>query len=77
MFVVDLLNAHKCWCGKYRVNKPNLRYVCDRTNIDGERRMVFYGNPRIVVVANEEQENLWFELIEKMKSVGCFAFDID
>ena len=77
VFVVDLLNAHKCWCGKYRVNKPNLRYVCDRTNIDGERRMVFYGNPRIVVVANEEQENLWFELIEKMKSVGCFAFDID
>lgn len=74
---VDLLNAHRCWCRKYRVNKPNLRYICDRTNIDGERRMFFYGNPRIVVVANVEQEKLWFELIEKMKSFGYFAFDID
>ncbi|MBQ2729813.1 MAG: hypothetical protein IJF69_03475 [Clostridia bacterium] len=74
---VDLLNAHRCWCRKYRVNKPNQRYVCDRTNLDGKRRMVFYGNPCIVVVANKEQEDLWFELIEKMKSVGYYSFDID
>ncbi len=74
---VDLLNAHRCWCRKHRVNKPNLRYICDRINIDGERRMFFYGNPRIVVVANVEQEDLWLELIEKMKSFGYFAFDID
>ena len=74
---INFLNAHRCWCRKYRVNKPNQRYVCDRTNLDGERRMFFYGNPRIVVVANKEQEDLWFELIEKMKSFGYFAFDID
>ena len=74
---VDFLNAHRCWGLKYRVNKPNQRYVCDRMNLDGERRMLFYGNPRIVVVANKEQEDLWFELIEKMKSVGYYSFDID
>lgn len=74
---VDLLKAHRCWCRKYRVNKPNPRYVCDRTNIDGERRMLFYGNPRIVVVANMKEEDLWYELIKKMKSVGYYSFDIN
>lgn len=74
---VDFLNAHRCWCRKYRVNQSKPRYVCDRTNVGGERKMIFYGNPRIVVVANKEQEDLWFDLIEKMKSVGYFTFDID
>lgn len=74
---VGFLNAHRWWSRKYHVNKPKLCYVCDRTNIDGERRMIFYGNPRIVVVANKEQDHLWFELIEKIESVGYFAFDID
>ena len=74
---INFLNAHRCWCRKHRVNQSKPRYVCDKTNIDGERRMVFYANPRIVIVANKDQEDLWFKLIEKMKSVGCFAFDID
>lgn len=74
---VNFLNAHRCWCRKYRVNRPNLRYVCDRTNINGERRMIFYGNPRIIVIANKEQEDLWFEMIEKIKSFGYFVFDRD
>lgn len=70
-------DAYRKWCKKYRVNKPDLRYVCDRTNIDGERKIIFYGNPRIIIVANKEQEDLWFEMIEKMKSFGYFAFDRD
>jgi hypothetical protein len=74
---VNFLYAHRCWCRKYLVQQPKLRYVCDRTNLGGEIRMIFYGNPRIVVVANMEQEDLCFELIEKMKSVGYFAFDTD
>ena len=77
VFEFNFLNAHRCWCKKYSVNRPDLRYVCDRTNIDGERRMIFYTNPRIVIVANKEQEALWFEMIEKMKSFGYFSFDID
>lgn len=74
---VTLLNSHRRWCRKYRVRQRKPRYVCDISDVDGERRMIFYGNPRVIVVATKEQEDLWFELIENMRSVGYFAFDID
>ena len=70
-------DAYRIWRKKHRVNKSASRYVCDRTVIDGERRMVFYGNPRVTVIATEQQEELWFELIEKMKAYGYYSFDGD
>jgi len=70
-------DAHRNWCKKYRVNKPGQCCVCDRTNVEGKRKMIFYGNPRIIVVANKKQEELWFETIEKMKLFGYFSFDLD
>lgn len=70
-------DAYKSWCEKYHINKPDLRYICDRTNTDGERRMIFYGNPHIIFVAQKEHEELWFKMIEKMKSFEYFVFDRD
>lgn len=74
---VDFFNAHRCWCRKHSFNRPDLRYVCDRMNNDGEKKMIFYTNPRIIIVANKDQEALWQEVIEKLQSVECFSFDID
>lgn len=68
--------AHKKWCKKYCISKPDLYYVCDRTKNDGERRMIFYGNPRIIIVADTEQEELWLEMLKKMKMYGYYSFDI-
>ncbi len=78
-YISEILFAdiYRYWCKKHYAIKSNLRYVCDKTRIDGERRIIFYGNPSIIVVANKEQEDLWFEMIEKMKTFGYFAFDID
>ena len=74
---ICFMDAYRSWCRKYCVTKPELKYVCDRTNVDGEKKMIFYSNPRVIVVANKEQEQQWVELIEKMKSFGYFSFDID
>ena len=68
--------AHKKWCKKYCISKPDLYYVCDRTKNDGERRIIFYGNPRIIIVADTEQEELWLEMLKKMKMYGYYSFDI-
>ena len=74
---IDFSIAHKQWCKKYHVKKAMSRYVCDRTNMNGERKMIFYTAPHVLIVANKEQENLWFELIGKMKSFEYYAFDAD
>lgn len=72
---INFADAYECWCKKYRVENPSSQYVCDRINIDGERKMIFYGNPRIIVVANKEQEELWFDMKNKMVKLNYYSFD--
>lgn len=74
---IDISDAYKQWCKTHHIKKSKQKFVCDRTNIDGQRMMIFYTNPRILIVSKKEQENLWFEAINKMSSYGYFSFDKD
>ena len=73
---MNYYDAYKSWCKSKCVKKSKPKYICDRTKSDGWQ-LIFYISPKIVFYADQNQEELWIEIINKIRLQGFAAFDWD
>ena len=70
--------AYKTWCKSKKIKRSKPKYICDRTSTyDRQRKMIFYTCPQLVFIANPAQEEMWFDIIRKIREKGFETFDIN
>ena len=73
---IHYFDAHKGWCKNKNITKSKLKYICDRTKVEGWK-IIFYTNPQITFYSNPSEEELWIEILNKIRLQGFSSFDWD
>ena len=68
-------DAYKGWCKSKAVRRAKPKYVCDRAK--SQKRIVFYTEQETVFLADEGEEDLWVDLLNRIQLQGYSSFDID
>ena len=79
MKVINCLTyQYKGWCKSKKIQNSKPKYICDRMRtFDRYRNMIFYTRPQIIFFATPAQEEMWFDIIQRIHAQGFKTFDMD
>lgn len=73
---ISYFDAYKGWCKNKKVKKSKPKYICDKTESNG-CHLIFHTNPKINFYADQTQEKLLTDIINKIELQGFATFDLD
>ena len=73
--VIAYLDAYKGWCKSKAVRRSKPKYVCDRAK--SQKKIFFYTEHKIAFFAEEGEEALWIDILNRIQLQGYSSFDID
>ena len=73
--VIAFSDAYKGWCKSKAVRRAKPKYVCDRAK--SQRKIFFYPEQETVFLAEESEESLWIDILNRIQLQGYSSFDLE